>query len=359
MKHRIVSWLLFVVLGAGAWAVAHGQALPTTPLRVATKPLAPFVFVENGQFSGFSIELWDRVAQELGLTYQWVQVDSVQAQLDAVVQGKADLAIAGISMTPEREAVIDFSHPYFNSGLRIMTSTQPDTGVASMLGVIGSPQLLRIFAFGLLILLAMAHVIWLVERKHHAGMPTAYLPGIWEASWWALRTIAIAEYKGEDTRVPWRRLLTMVWVIMSVILIAQFTASVTSSLTVESLTSTVTSPDDLPGKDVVTVANTTAARYLNRQHIYARTVPKIDDAYALLDQGQAQAIVYDAPVLLYRSLTAGKGREQVVGPLFQEEGYGIALPIGSPLREPINEILLRMRQDGTYDALYQRWFGSQ
>ena len=88
-------------------------------------------------------------------------------------------------------------------------------------------------------------------------------------------------------------------------------------------------------------------------------VKTIEDAYRLLDQGEVQAIVYDAPVLLYRSLTTGKGKEQVVGPIFQEEGYAIALPTGSPLREPINGILLRLRQNGAYDELYQRWFGSQ
>jgi len=47
----------------------------------------------------------------------------------------------------------------------------------------------------------------------------------------------------------------------------------------------------------------------------------------------------------------------VVGPIFQDESYGIALPTGSPLREPINEALLTLRQDGTYDAICERWFG--
>ena len=360
VKHWFVLLLLTAVtLAACAWTGAQGQAQDAAPLRVVTKPLEPFVIVKDGRLSGFSIELWERIAQELGVQTEWVQVATVKDQLAVVQQGTVDAAIAGISMTAEREGVIDFSHPYFNSGLRIMTSTRPDAGFTNTLRLLASPELLRIFAVGLLIMLAMAHIIWLAERNHHPAMPKAYLPGLWEATWWALGTIATAEYGGSDTRVVWRRLIAMIWVVLSIILIAQFTASVTSLLTVQQLSDTVTGPNDLPGKSVVTVANTTAARYLSQQHIRAREVETIDDAYALLDQGEAQAIVYDAPVLLYHTLTAGKGRTQVVGPLFQEEGYGIALPTGSALREPINEILLRLRQDGSYDALYQRWFGNQ
>jgi ABC-type amino acid transport substrate-binding protein len=67
--------------------------------------------------------------------------------------------------------------------------------------------------------------------------------------------------------------------------------------------------------------------------------------------------VYDAPVLQYYAHTDGKGLVQVVGPIFREETYGIALPTGSSLRKPINESLLRMMQNGTYDSMYQKWFG--
>ena len=183
--------------------------------------------VDEGRLSGFSIELWELIVLELGVKYEWVQVTTVKEQLEAVQQGTADVVIAGISMTPEREEVIDFSHPIFNSGLRIMTSTQPDSGFLSAVRLLTSPELLRVFAAGFLILLVMAHIIWLVERRHHSSMPSAYLPGIWEATWWALGTIATAEYAGSETRIIWRRLIAMIWVVLSVLLIAQFTASVT------------------------------------------------------------------------------------------------------------------------------------
>jgi ABC-type amino acid transport substrate-binding protein len=46
----------------------------------------------------------------------------------------------------------------------------------------------------------------------------------------------------------------------------------------------------------------------------------------------------------------------VVGPIFEAQKYGIAVPDGSPLRKRINKALLEMYEDGRYRALYNEWF---
>jgi polar amino acid transport system substrate-binding protein len=330
----------------------------TELLRVYTKPLDPFVMESGTQLKGFSIELWAEVARRLNVPFVWIEKQQVSEILAAVETGEGDVAIAGISMTPEREAKIDFSHPFFNAGLQIMTKAGADVSFHAVLDLILNPALMQILFFGLVIMLIMAHIIWLVERKFHPDMPMDYLPGIWEAIWWSLGTIASAEYAGSKTRVIWHRLLAMFWIVLSIILIAQFTASVTSLLTVQQLQGTINGPSDLPGKAIATVQNTTAARYLTDNSLPFTGVERIEDAYTLLDRGKVDAIVYDAPVLMYHALTMGKGKTQVVGRIFHQESYGIALPTGSLLREPINEALLAIQQDGTYDAIYTRWFGS-
>ncbi len=364
---------LLLVLGAAATSafaqdtVAQADAQANTPasspavagpLRVYTKPLEPFVMGTGDQLKGFSVELWSEVARRLNVPFRWIEMKKVSEILDAVEMGQGDVAIAGISMTPEREAKIDFTHPFFNAGLQIMTKAGADVSFHSVVGLILNPALLQILFVGLVIMLIMAHIIWLVERKFHPDMPMEYLPGIWEAIWWSMGTIANADYAGTTTRVVWRRLLAMFWILLSIILIAQFTASVTSLLTVQQLQGTINGVSDLPGKTIATVPNTTAARYLTDNGLPFVGVDKIEDAYRLLDQDKVDAVVYDAPVLLYHALTTGKGKTQVVGRTFQQESYGIALPTGSVLREPINEALLAIQQDGTYDALYTKWFGS-
>ena len=55
--------------------------------------------------------------------------------------------------------------------------------------------------------------------------------------------------------------------------------------------------------------------------------------------------------------TDGARFGQLSGPTFQHENYGIALPSGSELVEPINQALLELREDGTYAQIYRKWFG--
>lgn len=68
------------------------------------------------------------------------------------------------------------------------------------------------------------------------------------------------------------------------------------------------------------------------------------------------AIVYDAPVLQYFVANEGKGQYQVVGSVFQELYYGIALQQDSPYRQAINVALLKLYESGRYSEIYQEWF---
>jgi polar amino acid transport system substrate-binding protein len=362
-RHAFAALLLlacaFTAAGSapmvGAEARSREQA---ETIRVATMPLEPFVIVEDDRLTGFSVDLWNAVAEQLHVQYEWVKVESVEELLAAVRNGQADVGIAGISITREREQAADFTLPFFNAGLRVMTSARSSPSVSTLIGIIFSPALLKVFGLGLLILLVMAHIIWLAERGSNEAIPRAYLPGIWESLWWSLSILSTHEYGVfGQTRTRYKRLLGMVVVVISVILIAQFTASVTAALTVHQLHGAIHDASDLPGKRIATVRSTTGADYLAHQHLTLVEVDRIDDAYSLLESGQVDAIVFDAPVLLYYAATEGQGKAQVVGPTLKDEYYGVALPTGSLLRKPINEALLELMQDGTYTEIRHKWFG--
>jgi polar amino acid transport system substrate-binding protein len=359
--------LLAALIAVGvllAWAVAP-RASARTPqvqsgrLRVATKPLEPFVFKQGNQWAGFSIDLWNALAQRLALDYEWVEVKNVQEQLEAVQTGRADAAIAGISMTAEREKLVDLSHPYFDAGLQILTRPQGKPSVWQQAANFLTPGLLWVLVLGLLFALVMGHIIWLIERRRNPEFPTGYLRGVIEGVWWLFLVVATGEYRDSETRNVVKRLLTAAWWLVGVALIAQFTATITANLTVQQLTSSINGPGDLPGKSIATVGTSTAAAFLSEHGLPFVPVERIEDAYALLDQGEVQAVVYDSPVLTYYAATKAKGRAEVVGPIFKPEKYGIALPSGSSLRKPINETLLGLYQDGTYEAIYSKWFGGQ
>jgi ABC-type amino acid transport substrate-binding protein len=327
-------------------------------VTVVTKDIEPFVFVDGQEVSGFSIDLWQALALELGVPFEFEIVTTVQEQLDAVEQNQADVAIAAISITAEREKQVDFSHRYFESGLGILTHTGGGTPLLDSFRLALSPNLLRLFVFLVLSILIAGHVIWLIERRRNDEFPQAYLKGVWEGIWWAAVTVTTVGYGDRTPIGRLGRLFGMFWMFAGLFIIANFTAGVTSQLTLQTLRAMINGPEDLPGKQVVTVAGSTSDVWLEDRGIGHRTVPTIEEAYDLLDSGRVDAVVYDHPVLLYYTLQNPDKGYIVAGEVFNEEDYGMAFPHGSPLREEVNRALLTLLENGTYDQIYTKWYGS-
>jgi polar amino acid transport system substrate-binding protein len=340
----------------------HAQEPPeNSKIRVGIKRLEPFVFVdENGQPSGFSIDLWNAIAADLGIQSEWVEENTVNELIESVQMGKTDVAIAGISMTPQRESLVDFTYPYFESGLQIMVRETPDAGSVNLSDFFFSSIVFKMLGLGLILLLLMGNLIWLLEARSNPEMPKSYFAGVWDGMWWGLKMLIKQEYMDMEkpTKVL-KRLFVMGWMVFGIVLIAEFTATITTSQTVSQLRPTIDGLSDLQGKRVLTVAGSTSEEFLLTEQMHYTTVERIDDAYEALLNDQTDAIVFDAPVLLFYAEHQGYGLVKVVGPIFQEENYGIALPAGSPLRKPINTALLRLQSSGRYDTIYKKWFGSK
>jgi len=81
-----------------------------------------------------------------------------------------------------------------------------------------------------------------------------------------------------------------------------------------------------------------------------------DEGIRMLTQGEVQAVVLNSAALQYLAAKRGKGVLQVVGPIFRPYKIGIVVREGSPLRKRINQALLAMYADGTYEDIYAKWF---
>ncbi len=328
--------------------------------KVATRIVSPFVTEENGELGGFSIELWKNIAQELDIKSDFQQTQSVAELLNIVKSKQADVGISAISVTSQREQDFDFSQPIFDSGLQILVRSQGhQSSIGRLVDSLFTPAFFQLLGIMLLIVLIPAHIIWLVERNHSGGFleNSAYFPGILKACWWAAGTLATQAE--EMPKSPWGRVMAVIWMFISVVFIAYFTATVTTSLTVEQLQSNIKGPQDLVGKHVGTIAGSTSANYLQQQKIAANEFKQIDQAYAALNNTDVDAVVFDAPILLYYAAHDGKGKVQVVGSIFRKESYAIALPNGSPYRKPINNALLSLQEKGTYQEIYDKWFSNK
>lgn len=347
----IIVLLLFAIPG-----LAQKPESPQ-PLLVATREIPPFVFSQKGELSGFSIDLWRSIANEMNVKSKFVEYPTVADILTAVKEGKANLGISAISITAERQENFDFSLPMFAGGLQILVRKQATS--SSIFGNIWqfffSPGFLQVIGVALVLIIVAAHIIWLSERRHPEGIiPKSYFPGIFKACWWAAATLGAQA--DEMPKGAIGRILAIIWMFIAIIFVAYFTASATTELTVQQLQGDIKSVDDLPGKIVATTSGSTAAAYLRENKIAVSKFPKIEQAYAALLTQKADAIVFDAPVLLFYAANEGKGKVEVVGSIFREENYGIVLPNESPYRKKINSALLSLRENGTYQALYDRWF---
>ncbi|MBK1989804.1 transporter substrate-binding domain-containing protein [Sphaerospermopsis aphanizomenoides BCCUSP55] len=327
------------------------------PLLVATREIPPFVFSHQGELSGFSIDLWRSIAKEMNIESKFIEYPTVADLLTAVKDGKANLGISAISITAERQQNFDFSLPMLAAGLQILVRKQATSdGFLTKIGqLFFSTGLLQIIGVALVLVIVAAHIIWLTERRHPEGIiPKEYFPGIFKACWWAAATLGAQADEMPKGAVG--RMLAIIWMFIAIVFVAYFTASATTELTVQQLQGDIKSVDDLPGKIVATTSGSTAAAYLRENKIPVSEFPKIEQAYAALLNKKADAIVFDAPVLLFYAANEGKGKVEVVGSIFREENYGIVLPNESPYRKKINSALLSLKENGTYQALYDKWF---
>jgi glutamine transport system substrate-binding protein len=122
----------------------------------------------------------------------------------------------------------------------------------------------------------------------------------------------------------------------------------------------IQSVDDLDGRPVATRAATTSENYLEENtDAEISLFPDIVNAYQDLRAGRVDAVVYDLPNVLYYIDSEALGEMKTVGDTLTGEQYGIAFPEGSELREPVNEALAELKEDGTYGDIYEKWFGER
>jgi polar amino acid transport system substrate-binding protein len=332
-------------------------------VRVVTRVLPPLVVDQQGQLSGFSIDLWNKIAEGLQLKTSYQIAPDVRALLEEVRSGKAEVGISAISITAAREKEFDFSQPMLNAGLQIMVRGKGQGAgsnpLSDLLGLLFSKAILVWLGIALLLILVPAHLVWLLERRHKDGIiPTEnYFPGIFYAMFWAAGTLAT---QGEQMPRQWlARVIAVLWMFTGVVFVAFYTAQLAATLTVQQIQGGINGPDDLQGRRVATTSGSTAAAFLREINAQVLEVSRIDEAYQTLLKGDADAVVFDAPVLLYYAANDGKGRVHMVGSLFRKEDYGIVFQPKSLLRRQVNNALLVLREDGTYQQLYDRWFASK
>lgn len=243
------SFLKSIITATVVLSFSVATSVSAKPLVVAVDTaFVPFEFKQGDKYVGFDIDMWDTIANDLGIEYKLQPMD-FSGILPALQTNNIDAALAGITITEERRKAIDFSDGYYDSGFILMVDVNSD----------------------------------------------------------------------------------------------------------------IKGPEDLKGKTLSLKTGTSAANYA-KEHFTdtkLRQFPNIDNAYLELQTGRVDAAMHDTPNVLYYIKEAGQGRVKTVGDQMLAHEYGIAFPKGSEIIPQVNEVLAKMKEDGRYDAIYEKWFGTK
>ncbi len=333
--------------------------LASRHLRIGTLHSPPFIIKNfDGTWSGLSVDLWRAIATELKFTYEF-QEKTIQGLLDGVRDGELDAVAAALTITENRELVMDFTHPFHTTGLAIATLPgQRENVWLAVFRQLFSWQFLQIAGLLTLLLFVVGWVIWLVEHRHETVQEDSHtIRHVSEGFWWAAATMTTVGYGDKTPLTRVGRALGVIWMFTALMLVASFIAAFSSILTVSKLSTTMRGLDDLTRSIVATVPASTSEEYLRRNGISARAYPTIRDAMEAVANRSVDAMVYDAPLLKHLVRSEFAGRVEVLPVTFERQDYGFALPADSELREPINRALLRVIRSPQWSDTLTRYLG--
>jgi polar amino acid transport system substrate-binding protein len=326
-------------------------------LVVGTKEAPPFAIKnDKGEWSGVSIDLWRKIADQLKLKYRFVEAASMTSLLDGLAQGNLDLAVAAITITPAREELVDFTVPYFHTGTGVAVGTDHLANWMPVIRSIASYGFVQA-ALGLLGLAFLAgFLIWLFEHNANEGFGGGVTRGLSSGVWWSTHTMTQRVVGGAvPTTLP-GRIVAIVWMIVSVIAIAVVTAGITSALTTKRLHGAVNSLGDLANVRVGVVAGTATEDALTRMRIKYRTVASAAQGFVALQRGSIDALAYDRPILAWMIRQDGLSAE-LTDVTFEPQDYAIALRNDRALRKRLNVALLEAEQSDWWRDILFRYLG--
>ena len=339
----IIFLLITSLTGLSGKAIATDDNTPFPKLRVGTMMAPPFaVKTAEGSWEGLSIDLWQRAAGELGLDYELLEYSRQEEIVHDLEKGDLDVMVV-MSATADHEVSFDLSQPYYRSGLGLAVPAA-HSGI-NWLGIANhlfSRDTLGLFVALLLLTALSGTVVWLIEhrRNHEMFGGSRSVHGIGQSMWWAMVTMTTVGYGDKVPKSFWGRGVAFVWMIISIVVVACFTAAITTSLTVSELKGKVHGLRDLYTVRVGAPAETESSEYLSEHSIAMREFKNIQEGLQAVDNGEIDAFVANEAVLKYYVKNIFPGRLNVLAQTFNHYFVCMGLAPQSRLREPLNRSLL-------------------
>ncbi|KAK4852853.1 hypothetical protein QYF36_000115 [Acer negundo] len=335
------------------------------PVRVGYKEFVSQIRGTN-YFKGFCIDVFTAAVSLLpyAVPYQFVPFGngrdnpSYTDLVYRITTGEYDGAIGDIAIVTNRTRIVDFTQPYAASGLVVVAPFKKlNTGAWAFMRPFNPLMWIVTAAF----FLVVGIVVWVLEHRTNdefRGPPKQQFITI---LWFSLSTMFFAHR--ENTVSTLGRLVLIIWLFVVLIINSSYTASLTSILTVQQLSSHVKGIESLKnsndriGYQVGSFAEHYLSQELNisKSRLVALGSPEAY-AKALKDgpkKGGVAAVVDERPYV--ELFLSSQCSFRIVGQEFTKSGWGFAFPRDSPLAVDLSTAILGLAESGDLQRIHDKW----
>ena len=329
-------------------------------LKVGISGSPPFVIKDGSHFSGISLEIWRRVAEDNNISYKLIQQPTPKAGIEAVDDGSIDVLVGPISITSRRLAIpgIDFTQPYFLSKEGILLPLKTPSIFSRVQVFFGWAVISSVLVL-ISVLLVVGSLIWMAERqKNSEQFPRDWLPGISSGMWFALVTLTTVGYGDKAPITRAGRGITGAWMVISLIAVSSLTASLASAFTLFLSGATETaidSPQQLSNRRIAVVEGTDGMELAENREMRVVPAPNLDSAVQLVLDRKADALIFDRHSLRYHLKQHPNLAVRIAPFTLSDETYGFVLKPTSPLRTPMGVSILKLQQNGEAEAIADKF----
>ncbi|XP_059195163.1 glutamate receptor ionotropic, kainate 3 [Centropristis striata] len=345
--------------------------------------------VGNDRFEGFCIDLLKELANVLGFTYEirlvpdgkyGSQDDKGQwnGMIRELIEHRADLAVAPLTITFMREKVIDFSKPFMSMGISILyrKPNATNNGFFSFL----NPMTPDIWVYILLAYLGVSCVLFVIARfspyEWYDAHPCNPGSDVVENNFTLLNSfwfgVGSLMQQGSELmpKALSTRIIGGIWWFFTLIIISSYTANLAAFLTVERMDSPVVSADDIAKqtkieygvvKDGATMTFFKKSKVSTFEKMWAFMSSRPSTSLVKSIENGIQRVLKSDYALIMESTTIDYITKRncnltQVGGLIDSKGYGIGTPLGSPYRDKITIAILSILEDGRLHMLKEKWW---
>lgn len=209
-----------------------------------------------------------------------------------------------------------------------------------------------------LIIFIFCTILWLVERNQNRRQFRPGLGGLFDGLWWSAVTITTVGYGDKAQKTRLGRIIAIVWMLTAIVTISSFTASIASTLTVQSLGRTIEDLEDMRNsQNVGSIYASSSEEFLNNNDISIQALyPDIEEALQALSAHDIEVLVYDKTVLDYSiSQLQLSNKVSLLQVSFNQQYRSFFLPRDSPHLSWINPLLVRKIHEASWPELLKKY----